>query len=360
LATRWFFPETEAAAVSPTISAEWEHQNVVRRRLRRSVDSSTLTTTSYAPDGADDITDKEAHHRQYVSDSLPAQTISGNVKAQFQGLEAHANNNLFLCLKIFVVNQAGTVVTGTLLAITRTAVGEYGTALINQTFPSTALSSLAINENDRLVVEVGLAGNSGPASGGVQGHNGSLRWGCSAAGGDLPENNTDTGTTLRPWIEFSNTILTAKVTVAATAVGVAARSTKLVFKTSVAATAIGVATQAERLIFKVTRAATAVGVATVTVRLMLKRSFAAIAVGVATVGTLFIPGAPAPGGDTFQIGKVPVKVFLSLVAGIVQVWRTVAGPGVVPVHTVTVDEAGVVPVKEEASGGPGIVPIVEA
>lgn len=205
MATRVYFPETEAAAVSPTISGtDWEHINTLRRRLLLTPDGSALTTTNYAPDGADDLTDKDAHHRQYVSDPLRAQTISGNVKAQFQCLEDNNANNLFLTLKIYVVSNDGSSVTGTLLAITRDAT-EAASSLTNRAFGSTAMSSVSAADNDRLVIEVGLGGSC-TASGGVQGHNGSIRFGCSAAGGDLAEDDSSTGTTVRPWVEFANTI----------------------------------------------------------------------------------------------------------------------------------------------------------
>ena len=208
MATRAYFPETQAADITPPApvgSTEWEHVNSVVRALLLSPDGSALTTTSYAPDAADDLTNRDSCHRQYVSPPLGLQTLSGNVKAQFQCLEAHANNQLFLTLKILVCSFDGTSTRATLLAITRATSLELATSLTNRTFPSTALSSYTVvNPGDRLVIEVGLGGNVTTAAGGVQGHNGSLRFGCSAAGGDLPENETDTGTTLRPWIEFTN------------------------------------------------------------------------------------------------------------------------------------------------------------
>ena len=206
MASRLYFPETEAAAVSPTISAtDWEHINTLRRRLLTSPDSSTLTTTAYTPDAADHLVNGDAHHRQYVSDPLPAQNISGSVKAQFQCLEANAANNLFLTLKIFVVSEDGATIKETLLAITRDSTNELATSLTNRNFPSTALTAADIEEGDRIVVEVGLGGTP-TAAGGTQGHNGSLRWGCNASGGDLAENDTETGTTFRPWIEFTDNI----------------------------------------------------------------------------------------------------------------------------------------------------------
>ena len=206
MATRFFFPETEAAAVSPTISStDWEHINTLRRRLLATADSSTLTTTAYTPDAADHLVNGDAHHRQYVSDALTAQNVSGTVKGQFQCLEANAANNLFLTLKVYIVSNDGTTEKETLLAITRDTTNELATSLTNRNFPSTAITAADLEAGDRIVVEVGLGGTP-TAAGGTQGHNGSIRWGCNASGGDLAENDTETGTTFRGWVEFSDTI----------------------------------------------------------------------------------------------------------------------------------------------------------
>ena len=208
MATRLYFPETLAAPVTPPAAsggAEWEHNNAVTRWLLREPDGSALTTTAYTPDAADDLTNRDSMHRQYVSDPLGLQALSGNVKAQLQVLEAHANNELRIAIKILVCSYDGTSTRATLLALTR-GTNEANTTLRNLTFQSVALSSYTVvNPGDRLVVEVGLGGNVTTASGGVQGHNGSIRFGCSASSGDLPENETEVGTTFRGWIEFANT-----------------------------------------------------------------------------------------------------------------------------------------------------------
>lgn len=205
MATRLYFPETEAAPVTPPApaGADWEHVNSLQRKLLQSADSSTLTTTAYTPDAADHLVNGDAHHRQYVSDPLEAQTLSGNVTAQMQCLEAHANNNLSLTIKILVCSNDGSSTVATLLAITRDG-SEVNTSLRNITFNSVALSSYACSAGERLVIEIGLGGTP-TAAGGTQGHNGSIRWGCDASSGDLPVDETQTGTTYRPWLEFSNT-----------------------------------------------------------------------------------------------------------------------------------------------------------
>lgn len=209
MATRFYFPLDTAAAVSPTVSSEWEHVEAtpVRRKIVTSADSSTLTTVLIAYDGADDAVDKDALWRQYVSDPIPAQTIPvQTVSAQFQILEAHVANNLFLTIKIFVCSQDGATIKETLLAITRDD-QEPGTSLINRSFTATT-SAANVEANDRIVVEIGLGGTPG-SGGGTQGHNGSVRFGCNASSGDLPVDDTQTGTTYRPWLEFADSSLFA-------------------------------------------------------------------------------------------------------------------------------------------------------
>jgi hypothetical protein len=204
-ATRFYFPETEACAVDPTDSAEWEHTAGVCRRAVTVADSSTLTTTDYSPDGADHLVDGDALFRQYVSDPVAAQTIGAQaVSGQFQTIENNAGNNIAIEVKLFIVSNDGGTIKETLLAITRDGT-ESATALTNRTWSGGTTSSADVEDGDRIVLEIGQGG-APTAAGGTQGHNGDIRWGCNASGGDLPVNDTDTGTTLRAWIEFANTI----------------------------------------------------------------------------------------------------------------------------------------------------------
>ena len=139
---------------------------------------------------------------------MEAQAFSGNLTAQFQGFEDHANDELFLTFKLLVCSYDGTTTARRLLAITRaTSLEPMAPTIINRTFPSSALTGYTCIRGDRLVIEVGLGGNVTTATGGVQGHNGSLRFGCSASSGDLPVDQTQTGTTYRPWMEISTDIL---------------------------------------------------------------------------------------------------------------------------------------------------------
>lgn len=195
---------TTAPGVTPAIQS-YSHTQTSRRQLLTS-DSSALTTSAYTPDGADHLVAGDAHHIQFVSAGLAAGLVftSGNaLKLCVQGLEAHANNNLELQLFVSIVDSAGTTVRATIRSkVVKT--GELNTSLRSLFLSTTLSGSYTTVANDRLVVEISVVGTP-TASGGTQGHNSSLRWGGNGAGGDLLENDTQTGTTLNPWIEFETT-----------------------------------------------------------------------------------------------------------------------------------------------------------
>jgi hypothetical protein len=209
MATRYKFTDsTTAPAVSPATQA-YSHSNPTNlRRQLLTTDSSALATTAYTPDAADHLVAGDSLHRQYVSNPMAASitfTSGDTIKWALQCLEAHTNNNLNLAIFVSIVSEDGNTVRRTLLAKTEEPT-ELATSLTNR-FHSTTQTGATYTTvaGDRLVVEISVEGT--PASaGGVQGHNASIRWGGAGAGGFLGENDTDTGTTLNPWIEFVPTI----------------------------------------------------------------------------------------------------------------------------------------------------------
>lgn len=193
-------------AVSPAFQS-YSHAMVNRRKLLTS-DSSALTTSAVTPDAADHLVAGDAGHLQFVSEPMAAGITftSGNtIKYCVQCLEANAGNNLQVQLFVSVVSSDGGTVRRTLR--TKVLEGlELATSLTSR-FHSTTQDGADYTTvaGDRLVVEFSVSGTP-TGAGGVQGHNASLRWGGSGAGGDLLENDTQTGTTLNPWIEFAPTI----------------------------------------------------------------------------------------------------------------------------------------------------------
>lgn len=199
--TRFRLPLSGTAPASPA-SQTYTHTQAIARRPLPTSDSTTLTTQAYAPDGADHIVAGDSLHVQLVSATIAVGTVinsGATVKLAIQGLEAHTNNNLFVQLWVGVCNSDNTLA-ATLLGKTVDAT-ELATSLTNRFFSATTSAGHTFTANQHLFIEISVQGTPA-ASGGVQGHNASLRWGANGAGGDLGENDTDTGTTLNPWFEI--------------------------------------------------------------------------------------------------------------------------------------------------------------
>ena len=209
MATRFrLTASTTAPAVSPALQSYSHNAPATVRRQLVTANGGALTTTAYAPDAADHLVAGDALHGQLVSEPMNAgiQFTNGDViKWAMQCLEANAGNNLNLAVWAGIYSQDGSSLQRTLIAKTEETT-ELATSLTNR-FHSTTQSGATYTTvaGDRLVVELSVEGTP-TAAGGVQGHNASLRWGGNGAGGDCPENDTETGTTVNPWIEFVPTI----------------------------------------------------------------------------------------------------------------------------------------------------------
>jgi len=217
---RFYFPLDTAGAVSPTPDAGWDEKSdpvVTRALVRATPGSSTLTTVDLnnCP-GGDHIADYDSLHRIYVSAPLAAQTIlsTTTIKGQFQALESNAGNNLSLAVKVYIANGTTGALESSLLALTRLGSEAY-TSIRNLTLPATALNgsggNVTVTDGQRLVLEIGVGGLP-VATTGTQNHRASLRWGETAASGDLPINESEVGTGYRPWVEFSNDITLSTIT----------------------------------------------------------------------------------------------------------------------------------------------------
>lgn len=202
-ATRFNLPSTGAAAVEPTPNASWNDTSIhAHLKCVTTKITSAMTTRSFSDA---DETNKNILFNQWVSDPIAAQTISAQtIKIQMRCSEVNAKNNLFLTWAVYVFNNAGDTLRGTVVPLQRD-----GTEVIASTDPATeavnrgdsATSTQVISQDgDRIVVETGLGGD--PALGGT--HSGSIIIG-DDSGTDLPEN--DTGTLPNnPWLQFTNEI----------------------------------------------------------------------------------------------------------------------------------------------------------
>lgn len=205
MATRFRLTNSATAPeVSPALQTYSHNAPATVRSQLLTVDASALTTVAYTPDGADHLAAGDALHRQFVSAPMVSGlsfTNGNTIKWAVQCLEANAGNNLNLQTWAGVYSEDGSTLRRQLIAKTEDTT-ELATTLTNR-FHSTTQSGATYTTvtGDRLVVEFSVEGTP-TGAGGVQGHNSSLRWGGDGAGGDCGENDTDTGTTLNPWIEF--------------------------------------------------------------------------------------------------------------------------------------------------------------
>lgn len=335
-------PASGSAAVSPALQSYTHTVATVRRPLPTS-DATVLASQAVTPDAVDHAVAGDSFHVQLVSDALPTGTryaVGNAIKLVMQGLEPNAGCNQSIQLWVGVYSNDGATLRQTLRG--KISSNELNTALRSLVISTTVATAYTTVSGDRLVIEVGVAGTPGSGSG-TQGHNGTIRWGSNGAGGNLLENETQTGTTLNPWFQIQDSTTTAQAVaataigvatlaekltlhklMAATAIAVAAMNPKLVYRRALGAVAAGVAAVASRLVLhqmlpataggvaglsarlmlRLPMVATAVGLATLTTRMLFRRALAAIAVGIAGLSAIFHPGGDGPPIATGWISSI--------------------------------------------------------
>lgn len=219
MATRFYFPASTAADVSPAFNGAWSTTSkAVRRKCVATKGSSAITIgTTIDLSG---VAGNYALDRQYVSDPLAAQTIlaATTVHGSVAMGEFEAADNIdATAINVFIVSNDGATLRGELLgwnaygtfgsefSVAATAyrnvilavsatfnVGTYGTGLDGG-------GNLVVQDGDRLVIEIG-AGNTTVGSG----PNFATKWGENAT--DLPADDETTTTDGAGWLEISQTL----------------------------------------------------------------------------------------------------------------------------------------------------------
>jgi hypothetical protein len=200
VATRFYLPSTGAASVSPSYAA-WTNTAQAGTRLK-------CVTTKISSAMADlSITDGVGAAatflmRQWVSDPISAQTVSGTVKGQMRFMDDTLGayfDTTDICLK--VVSNDGTTLRGTLLALgSYKAANDFTQTRTNRMLADgDALSSVVAETDDRLVIEVGVTASTLTLDVIATCSNG------DDSGTDFAEDETATAAN-NPWIEFSGTI----------------------------------------------------------------------------------------------------------------------------------------------------------
>ena len=201
-ATRFYLWEASSAPVSPAVDAGWESSDApfARRPMHPfAAVGDDLTTIS----GFSSTAGQDRCHRQFVGPPMQAGHVfdtSVTYKAYAQGLESGADDNIRSRIGIRIVSRDGSTVRHTVKAIADYSSGaEWSTSLRNKAFldGDAGTGSYTTVDGDRLIVEFGHGDASGASI------SASSRWGSTATGGDVPENEKATSTTVRPWFECS-------------------------------------------------------------------------------------------------------------------------------------------------------------
>jgi hypothetical protein len=156
--TRLYLPSAGAAAVSPAYQAAWENTSQAGTRLKCVTAKTVSAMASITLNEVSASANYDMLSRQYVSNPIAAQTISGTVYGQIRTSEANIAADADVAIIIYVVNNAGNTVRGTLLSYFPNAItNEFAlTTLTNRKFPtSQALASVTAQDGDRIVIEVG-------------------------------------------------------------------------------------------------------------------------------------------------------------------------------------------------------------
>ena len=197
--TRFYFPSTGSAAVSPAFSGSWDNTDDATRLplVEDTASSTAMATTKYR-----DNSNQNQNHliHQWVSVPIDAQTIAAQTfEFQMRCLELDTVDNMVITIGARVVSNDGSTVTGTLFDVTRDGTEMATGTLTNRRFTVTT-TEVTANAGDRIVIEVGCGGD--PQGGGN--HDADIRIGDNGAA-DLAEDDADTDDD-NPWIEFPNTI----------------------------------------------------------------------------------------------------------------------------------------------------------
>ena len=193
-ATLFYLPTNEAAAILPTFESTWNNaSNMDRLKCDTIRQASPFAVKSYATT-ASYVTYLT---RQYISDPIIAQTISGWVSGEVSG-SRNTGGTLQVSSEVVIkiVSSSGITRKVILPSIKGTSVYPATTAVGKWTPPPTQLSTGTSENGDRIVIEIGVRrANGTPTVSQTYGDNSATL---------LVEGNN---TVVSPWILFSNDII---------------------------------------------------------------------------------------------------------------------------------------------------------
>jgi hypothetical protein len=203
MATRLYFSESMAVDITPGFAAFTETDGMLRREMSVNKSQSAMAnhTTGQTATGAG----SSQGIRQYISPPMAAQTISaGTWKGTILALESGTNDNVDAIrssLRYWDVSAAGFGGTS-LVALGNGTVAEFNATLRAKRIASGgATTSVTVDIGDRLVFDIGYTNTTAGVS-----ISATLRFGDNGTT-DLGDNETDTTTSLNPFIELSVDII---------------------------------------------------------------------------------------------------------------------------------------------------------
>lgn len=235
---RWYFPSNNAVfpavIAGLAVDSGWDYPvptGFVRTALLTALNASDTPDGASQSETGSNFAETQTVagnqvHRQYVSEALTGQTIAGTFSAVLRLGESAATADAALQMIVRVVSGDGTVVRGVLYAgqsaalnATAGALGEeLATSAQTRLIPAgTALSTVAVQDGDRLVVEVGTRYYNTTATS----MNTFIRFGADSGLTDLAF-TADSTTDGAPWVEFSSPVVTQTEAAAAAAAAAAA------------------------------------------------------------------------------------------------------------------------------------------
>ena len=203
MVTRLYLPSTGCAAIDPALGA-WE---VTTGRIQRKAVTTKIGSSFAMHVMAEQATANQRFLcRQYITDPVSAQTITGTIKGQIRASGGTVSARSMMLVR--VVSNNGSTYRGTLLDFNDSpASATFVATLTNRHMPhlpttqtSITVSAVAALAGDRLVIEIGALHGVGGESGA------GLNFGDATS--DLPEDLT-TVTANSPWVEFSLDLFTA-------------------------------------------------------------------------------------------------------------------------------------------------------
>lgn len=207
MATRLYLHATAAPSVSPGYAGWGDTGGAVRRTMAVARQNSSLT--NFAPAEAVTTSNYNVLLAQFVSAPMTyAGTLSGTINGVARLLESSTNMNAYSQIVVKVVSGDGATLRGTAVTFTTSGGTEWPTTTAARRYltltQNRALTDVAYNAGDRLVVELGYcARNTSSTS-----FTGTMRFGDPTAGADM--GLSESGTTDEvPWLEFSQDILFA-------------------------------------------------------------------------------------------------------------------------------------------------------